>query len=94
MANIINQSPNPLIICSECGQDGGWGNVLSISYLLEPQTKFQLFPGADIQQISDTFSDVFFLNASEKLQDTLKKAHNGDIAPVFKHDQSLWKLKK
>ncbi|MEH2301627.1 MAG: glycosyltransferase family 39 protein [Nostoc sp.] len=94
MVNIIKQSPNPLIICSECGNDWGWGNVLSISYLLEPQTKFQLFPETDIKQITDTFTDVFFLNASEKLQDTLKKEHDWNIALVFKHNQSLWKLKK
>ncbi|MDZ7956763.1 MAG: glycosyltransferase family 39 protein [Aulosira sp. DedQUE10] len=94
LVNIIKQSPNPLIICAECGQDWGWGNVLSISYLLEPETKFQLFPGTDIQQIPDTFSDVFFLNASEKLQETLKKEHNWDLALVFNKNLSLWKLKQ
>lgn len=94
IVNIINKSPNPLIICLKCGNDWGWGNVLSISYLLEPQTKFKLFPETDIKQITDTFTDVFFLNASEKLQDTLKKEHNWNIALVFKHKQSLWKLKK
>ncbi|MHC5822222.1 MAG: glycosyltransferase family 39 protein, partial [Nostoc sp.] len=93
MVNIIKQSQNPLIICLECGKDSGWGNVLSISYLLEPQTKFQLFPETNIKQIPDTFTDVFFLNASEKLQDTLKKEHDWNIALVFKHSQSLWKLK-
>lgn len=93
IVNIIKQSANPLIICSECGKDWGWGNVLSISYLLEPQTKFQLFPDTNIKQIPDTFTDVFFLNASEKLQDTLKKEHDWNIALVFKHNLSLWKLK-
>ncbi|MEH1822663.1 MAG: glycosyltransferase family 39 protein [Nostoc sp.] len=93
MANIIKQFKNPLIICLECGKDSGWGNVLSISYLLEPQTKFQLFPSTNIKQIPDIFTDVFFLNASEKLQDTLKKEHDWNIALVFKHSQSLWKLK-
>ncbi|MDZ8051498.1 MAG: glycosyltransferase family 39 protein [Aulosira sp. ZfuVER01] len=93
IVNIIKQSPNSLIICAECNQDWGWGNVLSISYLLEPQTKFQLFPGTNIQQIPDTFSDLFFLNASEKLQASLKKEHNWEIASVFKKNLSLWKLK-
>ncbi|MEH2114667.1 glycosyltransferase family 39 protein [Nostoc sp.] len=93
MANIIKQFKNPLIICLECGKDSGWGNVLSISYLLEPQTKFQLFSSTNIKQIPDTFTDVFFLNASEKLQDILKKEHDWNIALVFKHSQSLWKLK-
>ena len=93
IVNIIKQSPNPLIICSECGRDWGWGNVLSISYLLEPQTKFQLFPDTNIKQIPDTFTDVFFLNGSEKLQETLKKEHGWNITLVFKHDLSLWKLK-
>ncbi|MEH1867795.1 MAG: glycosyltransferase family 39 protein [Nostoc sp.] len=93
MVNIIKQFQNPLIICLECGKDWGWGNVLSISYLLEPQTKIQLFPETNIKQIPDTFTDVFFLNASEKLQDTLKKEHGWNIALVFKHSQSLWKLK-
>ncbi len=93
MVNIIKQSANPLIICLECGKDWGWGNVLSISYLLEPQTKFQLFPGTNIKQIPDTFTDVFFLNASKKIQDILKKEHGLNIALVFKNKQSLWKLK-
>ncbi|MEH1919137.1 glycosyltransferase family 39 protein [Nostoc sp.] len=77
IVDIIKQSVNPLIICAECGKDWGWGNVLSISYLLEPQTKFQLFPDTNIKQIPDTFTDVFFLNASEELQDTLKKNMTG-----------------
>lgn len=94
IVNIIKQSPNPLIICLKCGRDWGWGNVLSISYLLEPQTKFQLFPETNIKEIPDTFTDVFFLNASEKLQDTLKKEHGLNIGLVFKHSLSLWKLKK
>ncbi|OUL17951.1 glycosyltransferase family 39 protein [Nostoc sp. 106C] len=93
MVNIIKQSPNPLIICAQCNQDWGWGNVLSLSYLLEPQTKFQLFSGTDIKEIPDTFSDVFFLNASEKLQATFKKEHNWNIVSVFKKNLSLWKLK-
>jgi uncharacterized membrane protein len=93
IVNIIKQSPNPLIICSDCGQDWGWGNVLSISHLLEPKTKFQLFSGVNIKQNPDTFSDLFFLNGSQELQDTLKKEHNWEIAPVFKNSQSLWKLK-
>ncbi|MBD2244056.1 glycosyltransferase family 39 protein [Nostoc sp. FACHB-888] len=94
IVNIIKQSPNPLIICLKCGRDWGWGNVLSISYLLEPQTKFQLFPETNIKEIPDTFTDVFFLNASEKLQDTLKKEQGLNIGLVFKHNLSLWKLKK
>ncbi|MCC5648605.1 glycosyltransferase family 39 protein [Nostoc sp. XA013] len=94
IVNIIKQSPNPLIICLNCGRDWGWGNVLSISYLLEPQTKFQLFPETNIKEIPDTFTDVFFLNASEKLQDTLKKEQGLNIGLVFKHNLSLWKLKK
>ncbi|MBW4428566.1 MAG: glycosyltransferase family 39 protein [Nostoc desertorum CM1-VF14] len=94
IVNIIKQSPNPLIICLKCGRDWGWGNVLSISYLLEPQTKFQLFPETNINKIPDTFTDVFFLNASEKLQDTLKKEQGLNIGLVFKHNLSLWKLKK
>ncbi|MBD2211025.1 glycosyltransferase family 39 protein [Nostoc linckia FACHB-104] len=94
MVNIIHQSPYPLIICTECGQDWGWGNVLSLSYLVAPQTKFQLFPGTDIKSIPDTFSDVFFLNASEELQKSLKKEHNWQITEVFKKNQSLWKLKQ
>ncbi|MBD0387336.1 MAG: glycosyltransferase family 39 protein [Nostoc sp. C3-bin3] len=94
MANIIYQSPNPLIICLKCGRDWGWGNVLSLSYVLEPQTKFQLFPETNIKEIPDTFTDVFFLNASEELQNTLKKEQGLNIGLVFKHNLSLWKLKK
>jgi uncharacterized membrane protein len=94
IVNIIKQSPKPLIICLKCGRDWGWGNVLSLSYLLEPETKFQLFPETNIKEIPDTFTDVFFLNLSEKLQDTLKKEHGLNIGLVFKHNLSLWKLKK
>ncbi|QIR37652.1 hypothetical protein HCG51_13640 [Tolypothrix sp. PCC 7910] len=94
IVNIINQAPYPLIICPECGQDWGWGNVLSLSYLVAPQTKFQLFPGTNIKSIPQTFSDVFFLNASEELQKSLKKEHNWEINEVFKKNQSLWKLKQ
>lgn len=94
IVNIINQAKKPLLICSDCGRDWGWGNILSISYLLEPNVKLQLFPGINITTDFNNFSDVFFLNASEKLRNNLKKEQNLNISLLYKKNLSLWKLEK
>ncbi|MBD2472395.1 glycosyltransferase family 39 protein [Nostoc sp. FACHB-145] len=94
IVNIIHQSKNPILICSECIGDGGWGNILSISYLLKPTVKIQMFPGINISQDFNDFSDVFFLRASEKFRNYLKTEQNLEMELVYKNKLSLWKLEQ
>ncbi|MBD2682042.1 MULTISPECIES: glycosyltransferase family 39 protein [Nostoc] len=94
IVNIINQSQYPILICPECTGDKCWGSILSMSYYLKPTVKIQMFPEINISPNFNKFSDVFFLNASEKLQNHLKKEQNLDINLVYKNKLSLWKLKR
>lgn len=94
IVNIIHQTKNPILICTECTGDGGWGNILSMSYLLKPTVDIQMFPGNSILRDFNDFSDVFFLRASDKLRSYLKKEQNLDIILVYKNTLSLWKLER
>jgi hypothetical protein len=53
-----------------------------------------MFPGINISQNFDNFSDVFFIKAADEFRDHLKKEQNLDIALVYKNKLSLWKLER
>jgi len=93
IVNIINQTSDPILIYPECGGDKCWGSILSMSYLLEPTVKIQMFPGISISQNFENYQDVFFVDASEKLRNYLKKEQNLEMDVVYKNKLSLWKVK-
>lgn len=68
IAQIINNSPAALVI-----SDGGLGDILSLSYLLNPQVKYQLITPAQVDQLEhlDSFSAIFLLDPSPELQSQL-----------------------
>lgn len=91
IANIINQAPQPLVISDT--SDVNTGNVISLSYLLDPKTRFQLVVAPNIPKISDRFSDVFLFYPSEELQEILKKEYNAKLEPASNRDSiNLFKL--
>ncbi|MBW4548934.1 MAG: hypothetical protein KME25_31705 [Symplocastrum torsivum CPER-KK1] len=105
VAEIINQSPNPLLI-----SDSQTGDLLTLSYLLKPNVSLIVNPlctncgmnypsqsEAFIPQITGNFSDIFFFNLDGYRKWLDKMATLGDykivtISPNLAN--MLWKLEK
>ncbi len=63
VAKIINQAANPLLISDDSGIN--YGNIFSLSYLLQSKVQFQLVKNQTIPNIPDEFTDIFLLNPSD-----------------------------
>lgn len=87
IAHIINQANHPLVISDSRAP----GVALSLSYLLNPKVQFLLITNPNIQEISNSFSDVFLYRASKRLQAEIAKKYK--IKPAYDHDK-LWLLEK
>ncbi len=105
VAEIINQSPNPLLI-----SDSQTGDLLTLSYLLKPNVSLIVNPLCTncgmsypsqsevfIPQVSGNFSDIFFFNLDGYRKWLDKMATLGDykivtISPNLAN--MLWKLEK
>jgi len=90
IAQVINQSPRPLVI-----SDSSLGEMLALSHLLKPDVKLQLTlePQQPIisRSVNQAFSDVFLIEPSRNLRKTLtQQAFNPQQVPKIKH---LWRLK-
>ncbi len=93
VAKIINQASRPLLISDDFGSR--FGNVFSLSYLVEPKVRFQLVKGENIPQIPKGFTDIFLLNPPEALREGLEKKYNRQARIIYKENSySLWKLSK
>jgi len=66
VAAIVNQAQKPLVICH--GGNNITGKIMSISYLLKPQTQLLLAVKPEQVKIPDGFSDVFLYRSTELLQ--------------------------
>ncbi|NET62638.1 MAG: hypothetical protein F6K47_43075, partial [Symploca sp. SIO2E6] len=60
IAQIINQTSEPLIITNLDSTNPA--NIIALSYLLDPQTKFQLVIDPNMPQIPAKFSNIFLFN--------------------------------
>ncbi len=105
VAEIINQSPNPLLI-----SDSQTGDLLTLSYLLKPNVSLIVNPlctncgmsypsqsEAFIPQVSGNFSDIFFFNLDGYRKWLDKMATIGDYRIVTSSPNlanMLWKLEK
>ena len=110
VANVINQSSNPLLISTNFG---GASDVISLSYYLEPKVKIFAQPtcytcsfifskdsrlSSQLPSLFNQFSDVFFFNS--KLPSELNTQYK--LTPVLlpntrtgkSLDSGLWKLEK
>ncbi len=93
IASIINKANRPLVISNN--YDINLGNLLSISYLLEPKVQLLLVMEPTIPKIiPEGFSDVFVFNNSESFLSGIKKEHNSKLELALGGYSSLWKLKK
>ncbi|MFW9263996.1 glycosyltransferase family 39 protein [Nostoc sp. CALU 546] len=93
VAQIINQSNRPLLISDALGNN--YGNVFSLSYLLEPKVRFLLVNNQKTLKIPDGFTDIFLFNPSESRRETIEKKYKlkTDIIYGDKY-YAVWKLVK
>lgn len=94
LAETINKNESPLIVCVDCDNDWGFGNLMSWSYLLDEDIKFQAFKANefDVAKIPDNFSSYFLFNASEQLRYELENRYKIKLEEVHKGSTPLWKM--
>ncbi|WP_392533323.1 glycosyltransferase family 39 protein [Nostoc sp. C117] len=93
VARIINQTDRPLLITDAFGIN--YGNIFSLSYILEDKVKFELLNNQNVPNIPDIFTDIFLLNPSDiwrqKIEATYKYASK---VAYSDNNYLLWKLVK
>jgi uncharacterized membrane protein len=91
VAYIINKASRPLLISNDNGSNPG--NIISLSYLLEPKVRFRLVTTANLPQIPDNFSDIFLFDgdSSKKWRSRLENEENYKLEPIL---EVLWRLKR
>lgn len=93
IAKIINQAENPLLISNSVGIN--YGNLFSLSYLVEPKVRFLLVQNQNIPNIPDGFSNVFLFNPSDTWRQQITTKYNLKTEVIYKDDYySLWQLTK
>ncbi|AUB37061.1 putative membrane protein [Nostoc flagelliforme CCNUN1] len=93
VAQIINQTSSPLLVSDALGNN--YGNVLSLSYLLEPKVRFLLVNNPKKPTFPNGFTDVFLLNPSENWRETIEKNYKLKTDIVYSDEYySVWKLAK
>ncbi|NEU74782.1 hypothetical protein PI95_020035 [Hassallia byssoidea VB512170] len=93
VATIINQASRPLLISDSFGIN--YGNVFSLSYLLEPKVRFQLVKEQKTPKIYNQFTDIFFLNPANDFRQKIEKSNKSKLNVVYQDNYySLWKLAK
>ncbi|HAZ49136.1 MAG TPA: hypothetical protein DDW76_14220 [Cyanobacteria bacterium UBA11369] len=92
IAQIINQTQRPLLMSTN--NEVNIGEILSIGYLLNPKTKFQLVIEPNFPQIPDGVTDIFLFNPSQGWREKLEKDFNYKVDRVNPGELDLWKLTK
>ena len=92
VAKIINHTSRPLLMSDSFGIN--YGNVFSLTYLLEPKVRYQFITNDNISKIPQS-SNVFLLNPSEKSRKEIEKSSKLKAKNVYKDiHYSLFKLVK
>ncbi|MBE9208276.1 glycosyltransferase family 39 protein [Nostoc sp. LEGE 06077] len=93
VAQIINRSPRPLLISNAEGIN--FGNVVSLSYLVEPRVRFKLVKNLIIPNISNTYTQVFLLDIANTWRQQLAPQDQSKLNLVYQDEYySLWELRK
>jgi len=89
VAAFLNQANNPLVISTNgCINNG---NLLSLSYLLEPKVRLRLVDIAPLAQIPQNSGDTFIYgDCTEPVRDSITKKKNYALELVLPY---LWQLK-
>ncbi|MEH2064543.1 MAG: glycosyltransferase family 39 protein [Nostoc sp.] len=91
VAKIINQAAHPLLISDDSGIN--YGNVFSLSYLLQPKVQFQLVKDHSIPNIPDEFTDIFLLDPSDIWRKEIETNYKYKTFVVYSdNNYLLWKV--
>ncbi|MDM9382040.1 glycosyltransferase family 39 protein [Chlorogloeopsis sp. ULAP01] len=86
VAKIINQYSPSLLISDDF--ENNYGNLFSLSYLVEPQVRFQLVKDKNIPKIPQGFSNIFLFNPSPGLRKGIEKKYKLKTQIVYKDKYS------
>jgi uncharacterized membrane protein len=93
LAAIVNRADRPLLISDR--YDINFGNLISLSYLLEPKVRLLLLPQENSPTIPPEFQEVFLFNPSPQLRLELESDRDYRLETVpIKTDYPFWKLTK
>jgi len=89
VANFLNRANNPLIVSTNgCINNG---NLLSLSYLLDPKVRLRLVDIAPLKEIPQNSGDTFIYgDCTEPVRDSITKNKNYKLEPILPY---LWQLK-
>jgi uncharacterized membrane protein len=93
VARIINQASRPLLISDDTGIN--YGNVFSLSYLLEPKVRLQLVREKSAIKIDNKYTNIFVLNPPKNVLKNLEEKYKlkANIAYLDKY-YTLFKLEE
>ncbi|AFZ26258.1 putative membrane protein [Cylindrospermum stagnale PCC 7417] len=94
VAKIVNRAARPIVVSNAFGTN--YGNIFSLSYLVEPNVRFQLMKGQNIPKIPDFFTtDVFLFNPANAWRNQIKAKYRSKSHIIYGNDHYLvWKLIK
>jgi uncharacterized membrane protein len=89
VAAVLNRANRPLIIATNgCINNG---NLLSLSYLLEPKVRLRLVDIAPLAQVPQNSGDTFIYgDCTEPVRDSITKKKGYKLEPILPY---LWQLK-
>ncbi|MBE9051178.1 glycosyltransferase family 39 protein [Nostocales cyanobacterium LEGE 11386] len=91
VAKIINQTDKPLLMSDAFGIN--YGNIFSLSYLMQPKVRFLLVQEQIIPELSDDFTDIFLLNPSDSWRQEIEARYQATTNVVYGNNHYLlWKL--
>ena len=91
IAVIVNKYEGTLLISHD--YDINAGNLISLSYLLDPKVKLILVQQQEIPQISiDKFNDILIWSHSPEFIDLIEQNHNYELKVIYGQYYPLWKL--
>ena len=89
---IINEASRPLLISSNNRYNPG--EILTLSYLLDPKVKLQLVTEPNLPKIPEGFSDILIFNPSKVLRKKLETEGKYTIKSVDPENLQIFKLIK
>jgi uncharacterized membrane protein len=84
LARVINQSDRPVVLSDAFGINPG--NIVALSYLVDPKTQFILFEevwrNLQIPTVPASYSDVFLLNLPDRFLEEFNATYQSTLEPV------------
>ncbi|NJN88795.1 MAG: hypothetical protein HC881_24060, partial [Leptolyngbyaceae cyanobacterium SL_7_1] len=93
LARVINASDRPVVLSDAFAINPG--NVVALSYLVDPKTRFILFEEVwkqlQIPTIPESYSDVFLLNLPDVFLEEFNATYQSTLEPVA---PGLWRWRR